>query len=577
MDPQGSYRKAISVNIKTGEITAAVPLDRILDLVYLSPAGDRILVCGGRGVPRVYSVETGQLVFELKAPDRIPYGNGLWSSSGKWIMTPDRDGSETIWDSASGKPARTWPNIGSTAAAMDPQDSVLATANDLGRVEIRDVHTCELLRVIEDRIGWVETKAYLSDKSLRFSPDGKYLALAGGGPTVKIWGWRKASSPYATLSGHAKPINSILFGPDDKTVVTGSEDDTAKVWDAVTGRLLLDLHGNANSTASDVFAPAYGANGRYILAGATFGEAMLWDAADGRLVKTLTFDKKGIVLGDRIRTAASPRGDRFITVSSNGTGALWDFKTLERISSFTAQPSNGRTGVEKVEFSIDGGEFLIGIGDGKVFIFDAATGTLKTSFGSLENGLSTAELNPAGGQVLIADKQGRITVWDAKGGKPLGVLEGSGGVAANEVHFSPDGARIVAACSDHTVRVWASRGGPGRTLEEQKLPAEDRLSPTLGAPIGPGENRTGFITARFSPDGRFIAGGTEIGKICIWEAMSGRQLLRFDVSSGRVTALCFGSDGTRLAAATENAQAFVWNLRLEGRAAADLERALESK
>jgi WD40 repeat protein len=158
MDPQGSYRKAISVNIKTGEITAAVPLDRILDLVYLSPAGDRILVCGGRGVPRVYSVETGQLVFELKAPDRIPYGNGLWSSSGKWIMTPDRDGSETIWDSASGKPARTWPNIGSTAAAMDPQDSVLATANDLGRVEIRDVHTCELLRVIEDRIGWVETK-----------------------------------------------------------------------------------------------------------------------------------------------------------------------------------------------------------------------------------------------------------------------------------------------------------------------------------------------------------------------------------------------------------------------------------
>ena len=68
-----------------------------------------------------------------------------------------------------------------------------------------------------------------------FSPDGKRLATASEDQTAKVWD-AESGKELRTLSGHAGPVNGVAFSPDGKRLATASEDGTAKVWDPATGK-----------------------------------------------------------------------------------------------------------------------------------------------------------------------------------------------------------------------------------------------------------------------------------------------------------------------------------------------------
>ena len=45
------------------------------------------------------------------------------------------------------------------------------------------------------------------------------------------------------LRGHSGAVHSVAFSPDGTRVVSGSEDETAKIWDAATGALVSSCEG----------------------------------------------------------------------------------------------------------------------------------------------------------------------------------------------------------------------------------------------------------------------------------------------------------------------------------------------
>lgn len=58
-----------------------------------------------------------------------------------------------------------------------------------------------------------------------------------------------------TLEGHSSSVSSVTFSPDGKQVVSGSYDNTVRLWDAVMGAALQTLEGHSSSVSSVAFSP----------------------------------------------------------------------------------------------------------------------------------------------------------------------------------------------------------------------------------------------------------------------------------------------------------------------------------
>jgi WD40 repeat protein len=67
-----------------------------------------------------------------------------------------------------------------------------------------------------------------------YSPDGKTLASGSEEDTIKLWDVGTGKE-RATLKGHRNEVTSVAYSPDGKTLASGSRDYTIKLWDVGTG------------------------------------------------------------------------------------------------------------------------------------------------------------------------------------------------------------------------------------------------------------------------------------------------------------------------------------------------------
>jgi len=63
-----------------------------------------------------------------------------------------------------------------------------------------------------------------------FSLDGKRIVSGSFDNTLKVWD-AQTGQETLTLKGHSSYVNSVSFSPDGKRIVSGSTDNTLKVWD----------------------------------------------------------------------------------------------------------------------------------------------------------------------------------------------------------------------------------------------------------------------------------------------------------------------------------------------------------
>ncbi|KAH9203227.1 hypothetical protein DL95DRAFT_350087 [Leptodontidium sp. 2 PMI_412] len=95
----------------------------------------------------------------------------------------------------------------------------------------------------------------------------------GGKPKVHA-DW---SAALQTLEGHSDSVTSVAFSPNGKQVVSGSWDNTVRIWDAATGAALQTLEGHLDGVNSVAFSP----DGKQVVSGSWDNTVRLWDAATG--------------------------------------------------------------------------------------------------------------------------------------------------------------------------------------------------------------------------------------------------------------------------------------------------------
>ena len=134
------------------------------------------------------------------------------------------------------------------------------------------------------------------------------LAQALAGPL-------EVTAPLA--AGHIRSL-SAQFSPDGARVVTTSEDRTARVWDAATGKQIGKPLQHEGAVKSAAFSP----DGARVVTASVDNTARVWDAATGGPIgKPLQHD-------DAVNSAAfSPDGARVVTASDDKTARVWDAAT----------------------------------------------------------------------------------------------------------------------------------------------------------------------------------------------------------------------------------------------------------
>ena len=130
---------------------------------------------------------------------------------------------------------------------------------------------------------------------------GQAYKLGAEGPSLRFLLARALQSPEGqefSLEAHSRSVLSGAFNRAGTRVVTASSDNTAKIWDSLSGQLLATLQGHRNSVGSAVFSP----DGSRIVTASQDRTAKVWEVATGRLLFSLEDHDKGLTEG-----AFSPR------------------------------------------------------------------------------------------------------------------------------------------------------------------------------------------------------------------------------------------------------------------------------
>ena len=326
---------------------------------------------------------------------------------------------------------------------------------------------------------------------------------------------------------HQALIRAVAFNPEGSRIVTGSDDRTAKVWDAHSGKELLSLEGQ---TGEGVDSVAFSPDGSRIITTGTWGSnAKVWDALSG--AELLSLDGR---YGYIFTAAFSPDGARILIVSGDGNVNIWDAKTGDELLSL-----NGDTSFFKsAAFSPDSSSIITANSDKTAKVWDAETGDELLSLDGHTSAIISAAFSPDGKRIITTSWDNITKIWNVRNGKEVFFLDGHTDRVRPAI-FNPDGTRILTASDDGTAKVWGAETG-------------DELLSLDG-------HKGGVNSAIFSPDGsRIVTASGNDTTVKVWDAESGDELLSLDGHKGGVNSAVFSPDSSRIVTISDDRTARIW-------------------
>ncbi|MEW5803389.1 MAG: WD40 repeat domain-containing protein [bacterium] len=401
--------------------------------------------------------------------------------------------------------------------------------------------------------------------SAHFSPDGRWVVTASWDNTARVWD-ASTGKPVSEPMPHEGGIYSARFSSDGRWVVTASSDKTARVWDAASGKAVSEPMRHEDSVKSACFSP----DGHWVVT-ASDNTARVWDAASGNPASEPMRHE------DNVYTAEfSPDGHWVVTASSDKTTRVWDAATGKPVS----EPMHHENLVYSAEFSPDGRWVVTASWDYTARIWDAASGKPVSEPMRHEREVVLAHFSPDGRWVVTASTAKAARVWDAASGKPVSEpLHHEGGIYS--ASFSPDGRWVVTASWDYTARIWDAASGK---LASEPMRHENGLMSAEFSPDGrwvvtapwdytahvwdaaagnpgsePMRHEEGLISAEFSPDGRWVLTASKDKTARVWDAASGNPMSEPMRHEEGLMSAEFSPDGRWVLTASKDKTARVWD------------------
>ncbi|MDR2096797.1 MAG: hypothetical protein LBP76_14940 [Treponema sp.] len=377
--------------------------------------------------------------------------------------------------------------------------------------------------------------------SLALSPDGSRIISGSEDETVKLWD-AEGGREIGTLSGHSGPIPYLSYTSRDY-ILSASWDRTFKIWDlrqfiktendAPRGASLIigDVGPASISTEGLPVSAALSSTGIFAL-GDYRGTVTLWDAGD---MDGAGWNKRAVLTGHRGEVGAlafNQDGTRLVSGSKDGTVILWDTASGQAL--WTGDAHTGD--VRSAAFSPGGDMVCSGSVDADIQVWDVMTGGVLRTLSGHSGSVESLAFNGDGSRLLSGSWDRTVRMWDPSAGEELEKADAPAWV--NAVLFSPDGSRFYSGGYDNTVTVWD-------TADFRPL-------------TGPYGRAQGVYAAAVSPDGKRMVSGNEDKSLKVWELETG-SLLWSASHEWAVNSVAWSPDSRRIVSGSADWNVKVWD------------------
>ena len=378
---------------------------------------------------------------------------------------------------------------------------------------------------------------------MQYSPDGNTLAVVSG---IGVWILDALTAePQHLLAAHTGTINSISFSADGRTLVIGTENGEAQLWDIATGEHQETFTRWEYYTGVDtVFLMPDGRTVAVIY----LSMVDLWDIATGQRKNTLSAVENGATdetvnnipnmymsLGG-YNNSFSSDGKTVASDSDKDTFRFWDIATRKEIRTLKAKRTSRRE--KLVSFSSDlqtvavAGYSYKGPGYGRIWVinlWDVNTQTQKKIL-EITNVFDIPFVVFSPDRNLVASfVDEAIRIWDVKTGKEKKRFKDQR-IPVSTVAFNPDNRTLVSTSYDDTLRFWdVSTGKESKTVK------------------GYGGL---FINVSLSGDGQTLMSLGLGSTIRLWNANTGQHQKNYVGHKSNVWNTVLSQDGRRIASSS---------------------------
>lgn len=333
------------------------------------------------------------------------------------------------------------------------------------------------------------------------------------------WEWHhlklRMDTSLLTLEGHSKDVTAVAWSPDGQRIVSGSRDQSLRIWNAKTGEAERVLEGHSRSVAAVAWSP------------------------DGQRIVSGSF-------------AQLPRATK--ETDKGGNLRIWNAATSEIVHVL-----NGHSGsVLALDWSPDGQQFVSASNDSTLRIWDAQTGGIVLVLEGHSKSVTAVAWSPNGRRIVSGTRDGPLHIWDAQTGGIAQVVVGRHSGNVTDVAWSPDSQRLAwSSFEGNFVGTSEFLEGEGATLSIWDVEAKETVQ-TLEVPSGYVESLA------WSPDGQRLVSGSRVGSLHIWDSMTGDRMQVLEGHSKGVTAVAWSPSGRRIVSGSSDETLHIWDSETDG-------------